>query len=398
MRHTTVRLAAAALAALASTGAAAQEALRLTIPLPLGGAQARTAEILRRSYEIAAEEINAAGGVKGRKLALEFADSRDRPSVARAIARRIVDGKQQPILFGEYSSACSHAVAELADEKGFPYLVVSGAADAITQQGYRWVFRLNAPNALYQSGLVAFLTSVVKPRSAAILYDDSEFGISSADTFRAAAEKAGLPVEYEEPYAKPDRVPQENAAPPTIGVDAKMMRALQPEVIFMSGYARDAVTLVTLLRKSGLKPKVLAGGAAGFALPDFPREAKDAAERVVTTALWSPDVGYPGAKEFAAKYRARHGEVPSYHGAEAHAALFVVKDALERARSWNPDDVREALRATNLMTVFGPVKFETNEEYDQQNLLPTLVLQVIDGKFEVVWPERHATHRYVAMP
>jgi branched-chain amino acid transport system substrate-binding protein len=396
MTHLMARLAAAASIALVALNAAAQEPLRLTIPLPLSGLQARTAQILRRSYEIAAEEINAAGGIKGRKVTLQFADSRDRPAAARSIVRKIIDGKQQPLLFGEYSSACSHAVAELADEAGFPYLVVSGAADVITQQGYRWVFRLNAPNALYQRGLVAFLSAVVKPRSAAILYDDSEFGISSAVAFRAAAERAGISVVYEEPFAKPEVVKQEFASPPTVQVDTKMLKALQPDVIFMSGYARDAVTLVTELRKGGVTPKVLAGGAAGFALPDFPREAKEAAERVVTTALWSPEIGYPGAKEFAAKYRARESELPSYHGAEAHAALHVVKDALERARSWKPDDVREALATTNLMTVFGRVRFETNEEFDQQNLLPTLVLQVINGKFEVVWPEQHATHAYVA--
>ena len=141
---------------------------------------------------------------------------------------------------------------------------------------------------------------------------------------------------------------------------------------------------------------MLAGGAAGFALPEFPREAREAGERVVTTSLWSPDIGYPGAKDFADKYRARHGEAPSYHGAEAHAALHVAKDVLQRARSWKPEDVRAALLATNLMTVFGPVRFVTNEDFDRQNLLPTLVLQVIDGKFEVVWPEGHATHKYLA--
>ena len=85
MTHLMARLTAAALLGLLASSAAAEEALRLTIPLPLRGAQSRTAEILRRSYEIAAEEINAAGGIKGRKVALDFADSRDRPSVARSI-------------------------------------------------------------------------------------------------------------------------------------------------------------------------------------------------------------------------------------------------------------------------------------------------------------------------
>jgi branched-chain amino acid transport system substrate-binding protein len=72
-----------------------------------------------------------------------------------------------------------------------------------------------------------------------------------------------------------------------------------------------------------------------------------------------------------------------------------VKDVLERAKTWSPEDVRDAMNATNLMTPFGPVKFETRGDYDRQNFLETIVLQVIDGKFEVVWPEKQATKKYV---
>jgi len=149
------------------------------------------------------------------------------------------------------------------------------------------------------------------------------------------------------------------------------------------------------MRKAGIHAKIFAGGAAGFAIPDFLREAKGSAEHVVTTALWSPGMGYPGAREFAEKYRKRHGDYPSYHGAEAYSALHVVKDALERARTWRPEDVRQALGATNMMTAFGPVKFETRGDYDRQNFLETIVLQVIDGQFEVIWPEKFASKKYV---
>jgi branched-chain amino acid transport system substrate-binding protein len=116
---------------------------------------------------------------------------------------------------------------------------------------------------------------------------------------------------------------------------------------------------------------------------------------VVSATLWTPQLKYPGAREFAEKYKAKHGDYPSYHGASAYAALFVVKDALDRARSWSQDGIRDALRATNIKTAFGPVKFSDQEGYQNQNFMDTLAIQVIKGQFETIWPKQHANAPYV---
>ena len=88
-------------------------------------------------------------------------------------------------------------------------------------------------------------------------------------------------------------------------------------------------------------------------------------------------------------------DYPSYHGAEAYSALYVMKDILERAKSWTPDDIRIAMKATNLMTAFGPIKFEDKEGYTNQNFMDTLVMQVIDGQHETVWPLQYASKKYI---
>jgi branched-chain amino acid transport system substrate-binding protein len=106
-------------------------------------------------------------------------------------------------------------------------------------------------------------------------------------------------------------------------------------------------------------------------------------------------VAYPGAKEFAEKYRKRHGDYPSYHGAEAYSALYVIKDVLTRANSWTPEAIRDSLKATDLMTAFGPIKFEDKEGYTHQNFMDTLVMQVINGRHETIWPANYASKAYV---
>jgi branched-chain amino acid transport system substrate-binding protein len=364
----------------------AAENLELSIPLPLTGGQAKFGEMEKRSYEIAAEEINAKGGIKGMKVVLSFEDSQGKPEISRAIAEKLIDVKKQPFLVGDYSSSCSKAIAQVANERKTPYLVVTGADDAITQQNYAYVFRMNPSNAYYATGLISFLKEVVKPASIAILYESSDFGTSGAEDMAKHAEKMGMKVLVKEKYEKG-------------AVDFKpilsKVKAERPDVIYMVSYVMDASLLMKQIKELRIDAKLFAGGAAGFAIPEFINNAKDAAEYVVTATLWSPQVKYKGAKEFAEKYKKAHGDYPSYHGAEAYSALYIVKDVLERSKSMKSEDIREAMKATRMETAFGPIKFEDKEGYQNQNFMETLVLQVIKSEHETIWPKQYASKAYL---
>jgi branched-chain amino acid transport system substrate-binding protein len=360
--------------------------LKFSIPLPLTGPQAKFGEIEKNSYEIAMQEINAAGGIKGKKVALEFEDSQGKPEVSRAIAEKLIDVKKQPIIFGEYSSSCSKAIAAVAEERKIPYLVVTGATDDITQQKYKYVFRMNPTNAYYASGMISFFKEVVKPTSVAVLYESSDFGTSGADDMVKQAEKFPMKLLVKEKYEKG-------------AVDFKpilsKVKSERPDVIYMVSYVMDAALLMKQIKELRIDAKLFAGGAAGFAIPEFIESAKDASEYVVTATLWSPQVAYSGAKEFAEKYKKLYKNYPSYHGAEAYSALYIIKDVLTRAKSMTPDDIRVAIKATDMVTVFGPIKFEDKEGYTNQNFMDTLVMQVIKGQHETIWPLKYASKKYL---
>ena len=364
----------------------AQEVLKFGIPLPLTGTNAKFGEIEKKSYEIAMEEINAKGGIKGKKVVLEFEDSQGKPEISRSIVERLIDIKKQPVIFGEYSSSSSKAVAAVAEERKVPYLVVTGATDDITQQNYKYVFRMNPTNNYYTVGLMSFLKEIVKPKSIAILYESSDFGTSGAEDMVVQAKKFGMEVLVKEQYEKG-------------AVDFKpilsKVKAAAPDVIYMVAYVMDAALLMRQIKELRIDAKLYAGGAAGFAIPEFIQNAKEASELVITATLWSPQVKYAGASAFAEKYKKMYQDYPSYHGAEAYSALYIIKDVLERAKSWNADDLRDAFRKTNMMTAFGPIKFEDKEGYTNQNFMDTLVMQVIKGKHETIWPQKYASEKYV---
>jgi branched-chain amino acid transport system substrate-binding protein len=364
----------------------AADTFDLTIPLPLTGKPAKFGEIMKRSYEIAAEEINAKGGVKGKKINLSFEDSTGKPETARAIVEKLIDSKKQPIIVGEYTSSCAKAVAAVAEERKTPYLVVASADDDITQKNYKYVFRQNQVNVHYGDAVVSFLQEVVKPKTIAILYESSAFGTSGADAMEKDAARIGAKVVLKEKFE-------------TGAIDFRPLlskvKAAQPDVVYTVAYANEAQLLMKGAKEMRVDAKLYTGGAAGFAIPEFIKGAQDAAEYVVSATLWTPQLKYPGAKEFAEKYKAKHGDYPSYHGASAYAALYVTADALGRAKDWTPDAIRDALKATNLNTAYGPVKFEDKEGYQNQNFHETFAIQVIKGQFETVWPKSHASAPYI---
>jgi branched-chain amino acid transport system substrate-binding protein len=358
----------------------------LTIPLPLTGKQAKFGEIMKRSYEIAVEEINAKGGVKGKKIVLSFEDSSGKPETARAIVEKLIDVKKQPLIVGEYTSSCAKAVAAVAEERKTPYLVVASADDAITRQNYKYVFRQNQVNDHYADAFVSFLREVVKPKTIAILYESSAFGTSGADAMERDAKNIGATVVLKEKFE-------------TGAIDFKPLlskvKAAQPDVVYTVSYANEAQLIMKQAMELRLDAKLFSGGAAGFAIPEFVEGAKEAAEYVVSATLWTPQVKYPGAKAFADKYKVKYGDFPSYHGASAYSAMYVTADALNRAKNWTPDGIRDALKATNLMTAFGPVKFEDKDGYQNQNFVETLAIQVQKQEFETIWPKSQASKPYI---
>lgn len=366
--------------------AAQGEPIRVGIPLPLTGPKAAFGEIKRNAYQMAVEAINAAGGVNGSPLSIIIRDTAGEPEAAASVAEELINVDRVAMLAGGYSSACSLAIAGVAQRYGVPYLIDSAAADAITQQGWEWVFRINPPASLFAQGLTGFFAAVVQPGSMAIVHEHSDYGSSVARAMRDWCRQAGISVPVYQGYE-----PGALDFTPILS----QIKDAEPDVVYLVSYLMDASLIMRQARAQGVAPRLFAGGGGGFVLPELIGNAGAAVENVVTAALWCPSLGYPGAAEFAETYRARYGGYPTYHAAESHAALNVVADALERAASSDPERLRVALSDTELITVFGPVRFERFGKYINQNRISTIVLQIREGRHEAVWPPEIATVEYV---
>jgi branched-chain amino acid transport system substrate-binding protein len=368
------------------TGASAADTVKVGIVLPLTGPQAKFGEIEKKSFDLALEEINAAGGINGKKLELVMEDDTGRPDVGRSVVEKLITKDKVVMLGGGYSSSVTYAVAGVCQQNQMPFLVNTGSADKITTSGWDYIFRLNPPVSHYADSVKTLLAEKVKPKTVAILYENSLFGTKGASSFEKICDKAGYKVLLKEGYEHG-------------GIDFKpvlvQIKKLNPDVVYMVSYIMDASLLMKQAKELKLTPKMFIGGAAGFTLPEFAENAGVASDKVISATLWHQVLPFPGAMDYYNKFVAKHNKPTEYHGAEAYSACYVIADVLKRAKSFKNTDIKQALSETDMMTVFGPVKFTTWGKMKNQNIATTYVVQWIDGKLELVWPTDHATKAFV---
>ncbi len=361
--------------------------IKVGVPLPLSGRHAPFGEIIKNSFVMAADEVNAKGGVRdGYKLDLLFEDSKSDVQTARTVTEKLINQDKVVMLTGQYSSVETFPMTQMVQQYGIPFLVSTAAADQITQQGWKYIFRMVQPASEFDDGLKDFFEKVAKPKSIAILYENTLFGTSTAAAMKDWATKNRVEMVMYEPY---------DAGSPDYRPLLLRVKEKKADVIYMVSYLLDAVLLMRQAKEVDLNPQAFTGAAAGFSILPFIKGAGEVAEHVLSSTMWEASVPYPGAMTYLKGYEARFGSPPSYHGSQGYAAVFVVADVLKRSASLKPDDIVKALSTTDLMTMYGRIRFESYGKFQNQTKLPTFVIQVQKGKFVTVWPKDVATGQAV---
>ena len=370
------------------SSALAANSLKIGIMLPLTGRQANIGRIQQKSVLMAAAEVNSGGGINGKKIELIEADTQGNPDVGRRAVEKLIKRDKVLVIGGGFSSTVTWTAISIAQTNKIPFLVNSAAADKITEQGWKYIFRLNSPVSERLDAVVSFVSTVATDiRTVAILHANSFKAAAAARRFFKKAGELGLKPVIREDF--------DSGA-----VDFRPLltrvKAKNPDLIYAAvDNAKGAALLVRQSRDLKLNPKLFVGGGNGFVQPEFAAHAGKASDHIACTTTWIHTVPYRGAGTFNEKFIGRYKTPPEHYGAEAYAGITVIADALKRTKAPAPKNVRDALAKTNLMTVLGPVQFSAYNNKSQQNKLPAFLVQWLNGQLQIVWPPKMAKKKIV---
>lgn len=365
----------------ASVPASAQHSQKVGIITSLTGSEQAFGTQHDRGYTLALEEINAAGGVLGKPLEIVKYDDQSKSDVAVDGVSKLVDQDKVPVVIGAYQSQATGALVPGIIKRQVPLLIPTATADNVLASKSPWVFRVCSGASDLAHATAEFLKGTGLPKSLAIVYESTNFGQANAEAMKNWAKTYGIPVVAYEGYS---------AGSPSYTAMLSKVKDKAPEAIYFASYLLDATQLMKQARQVNLNPRVYTSAGTGFALPAFLASAGKDAEYTVSGQQWMRESKWPGSKEFAETVKARWGEYPSYHAVQAYVSLKIVADALKRAGKWEPAAIRDAIAKTEMMSIFGPIKF-----VNQQNQHPVLITQVQKGAFQVVAPPDQATAQVI---
>jgi len=364
--------------ALAVTARAAP--VKLGVINSMTGPEAPIGENLTNGIKLALEDLKK----KGIEAQVVWEDDTGKPQIGLSALEKLATRDNVAGVVGAYTSAVTSAVAKAAERYKVPLVNPVASKEEITRQGYKWVFRVSATTGDYAAILLDMALSLGKPKTVAILNENTDFGTSGAKSARAYAEKKGLKVVFEEAYSK---------GSPDYRSTLVKLRGTNPDVVFLVSYVADAILLMRQSRELALTPQAFLGAGAGFSTVQFAAE-KEISNGVFASSQWTEQVSWPGAKEFGERYQKQFGKTPTYHAATAYAAMMVLGEEAGKANG-DREKLRQALDHGSWNGVDGEVKFQDYDGYTNQNKHQMLVEQVQNGKHVTVWPQDLASGKAI---
>lgn len=359
--------------------------LKLGVLLPRSGFLSLIGQACQRGAVLAVPILKDLG----HDIELLSADTESSPDVGRTQAEKLIrEGAQ--ILTGCFDSATTAAVAQVAEQRGVPFVINIAADPKITQQGYKFVFR-NFPTSgmLGTGGLTLFkdlfAATGTTPKTAVLMHVNDSFGMSMLAGINALAPKLQLPFQIVETIAYDPKARD-------LSIEVAKAKAAKADLHMVVTRLNDAILMVREMVKQQYDTMgVISPGSPGMYEKQFFKALGKHAEFCITNVPWF-DPKQPLAKVLEEAFEKAHPEETfELNVGFTFEAVLIAADAYKRAGSGNPAALIEALKAIDLkdrVMLGGPIRFA---EDGQNNNLRSAAIQNRDGKPTVVLPAESAT-------
>jgi branched-chain amino acid transport system substrate-binding protein len=367
-------------------------------PLSPPGGYAEGA-LMKDAAQLAADEINAKGGLLGRPIQVIFEDTRGQPEEGTAAAEKLISDEHVVAITGEFHSSVFLAEMEVAHNAGIPIIAVDVWALKITAKGYPEVFRV-APNQALIASKYGDWIAASGFKNVAVIYEKTDGGQSARDVLLPVLDKAG--VKYDVVGADP------NSTEFTAQIE-RFKSHEPPYDFFMTDYSEaGAYPMVSQSYTQGFAPTPATGiaNSGGPAVdPTFWKNVGDAGKYLVTEVVGLPKNAWNDTtKTFVDAFQKKYGQPASPQAIENYDAMLVLADAIKRANSTDGKAIIAALEKTDIVLGRGRYTFSTSHNpdwaYHQFMGAPVALIQYdkVNEQPEdapIVWPRDIANVKYM---
>jgi branched-chain amino acid transport system substrate-binding protein len=329
-------------------------------------------------------------GLGGAKIRLIIVDHQGKPEVGQAEAERMITQEKVTAIIGAVHSSVTATASQVAERYGVPYMNGESSSPTLTERGFKWFFRTSPHDGHFSLAMFEFMKEFekkkgVKFKSVGIMHEDTLFGADSGKVQDELAKKYGYEVVVNMAYRNK-----------TTSLDAEIgkLKAANPDVFLPTSYTSDAVLYVKTSKTLDYVPRMLIAQNAGWIDPAFVQEMKSEIEGHITRSPFALDLQAkkPLIRQVNELFKKQKDNPGGRDISEAPArsltAFTVLVDAINRAKSTNPEEIRKALVATNvppdqLMMPWTGVRFD---EKGQNSGIRAILQQVQKGAYATIWP------------
>ena len=342
----------------------------------LTGRTSNFGQSTKAGVEMAADEINKAGGINGRQITILSEDDEGRPEKAATVVTKLINQDRVVALLGEVASGNTLAAAPKAQAAKVPMISPSSTNPAVTQVG-DYISRVCFIDPFQGAVMAKFAANTLKAKKAAIMLDfNSPYSRGLTEFFESSFKKLGGDIIDKQSYTQGDR---------DYKGQLTAIRAKNPDVIYVPGYYGEVGVIAKQAKQLGIKAPMLGGdGWDSTQLWDL---GGDSLNGDFISNHYSVDDPSPAIQKFVADYKARNGNVPDALAALGYDAMKVLADAIKRAGTTEGPQLKDAINATKgFVGVTGTISLDA----DRNAVKPAVVLKLQDKKYiyqETIYPE-----------
>jgi branched-chain amino acid transport system substrate-binding protein len=347
--------------------------IKIGVVTPLSGTYTPIGEQVKMGLDLAAKEINAKGGINGRKIDLIYEDEEANPAVATQKAEKLFQVEKVDFLTGTVNSGSTLAVGQVAERNNKLIATSVSFADSITgDKCSPNVFRVNARAGMQSAALAAWVDKEIPKANIFFIGPDYVMGRSTVSAFKKASTEKGA-KDVGEVFAPLDNKDYS----PYFG----QVRSAKPNVIYTSVAGNDTVRLFTQMDEYGVKKGVTIVGASGTVTSQNLGAIGKSANGFVTGVGYSPKLDNPANKQFVADFQKAYSKLPDLYGADSYGLLYFYKAAVEKAMSTDTDKVRAAMNDISWQTPQGIKKMRAGDHQAMQDMF---AVRIENGEFNIV--------------